>query len=361
MNRAIAWFARNSVAANLLMFLLLIGGLASLPSIQQKIFPDMDVNMISIGVPYLGAAPEEVEEGVCIRIEEEIQGISGIEKMTSSAAEGACGVTAELIEGYPVDRALSEIRNAVDAIDTFPVETEKPIVSHIVIERSVLQIAISADTSERSLKVYGERIRDGIAALPEVTQVDLYNSREYEISIEVPEASLRRHGLTFDQVVQAVRRGSLDRPGGSIKTSAGEVLLRTKGQAYSGADFEKLGVVMRADGTRLLLGDIATVIDGFDEDARYATFGGQPAVPVHGHQLRRQSFAGIGFVFREIFDGSRSGINGDPVAGRNSVHVGRDHGDHAEVQGVTEEDTAERFGYQRTHTQIFQCLDGLLA
>jgi multidrug efflux pump subunit AcrB len=286
--RAIAWFAENHVAANLLMVMLIVGGLVSIPGIQQKTFPDIDVDMVQIGVPYLGAAPEEVEEGVCIRIEEEINGIEGIEKITSSAAEGACGVTAELIDGYPVDRALSEIKNAVDAISTFPVETEKPVVNHIVIRRNAVQIALSGDASEDTLKVLGEQLRDELAALPGITQVDLTNAREYEISVEVPEESLRRHGLTFAQVAETVRRGSLDRPGGSIDTESGEVLLRTKGQAYTGEDFEQLVVLSRADGTRLLLGEIANVVDGFEEEERSASFDGKPAVIVKVYRVGDQ-------------------------------------------------------------------------
>lgn len=280
MSRAIAWFARNHVAANLLMAAMAVGGLVSLPNIQQKTFPDIEIDVISIAVEYLGAAPEEVEEGVCIRIEEEIYGIEGIEEITSSAAEGACGVSAELMDGYPVDRALSEIKNAVDSITTFPVETEKPIVSHVEAIRTVLQIAVSADASEKALKVVGERIRDSIAGLPGVTQVELLNARDYEVSIEVAEETLRRFGLTFDEVVAAVRRGSLDRPGGSIKTTGGEILLRTKGQAYTRPEFEAIVLRTQPDGTRLLLSDVATVVDGFDEEDRYAFFDGAPAISI---------------------------------------------------------------------------------
>ncbi len=288
MNRPIEWFARNHVAANLLLLVMVVGGIVALPSIQQKIFPDIDIDMISVGVTYLGAAPEEVEEGVCIRIEEEIQGIDGIERITSNAAEGACVVSAELISGYPVDRALSEIKNAVDSISTFPVETEKPIVSHVQARRTALQIALYGDVEERTLKIYGERMRDEIAALPDVTQVILSGSRKYEISIEVSEETLRRHGLTLDQVASAVRRGSLDRPGGSIKTASGEILLRTKGQAYTKEEFERIVVVTRSDGTRLLLGEIANVVDGFEEDDRYATFDGAPAVLIRVYRVGDQ-------------------------------------------------------------------------
>ncbi|MFP6654660.1 MAG: efflux RND transporter permease subunit, partial [Myxococcota bacterium] len=280
MNQIIAWFARNHVAANLLMALMIFGGLFSLPNIQQKTFPDIDINVISIGVVYLGAAPEEVEQGVCIRIEEEINGLNGIEEITSSAAEGACGVSAELMDGYPVDRALAEIKNAVDSITTFPVETEKPIVSHVDIKRTIIQVAISADASEKTLKIFGERIRDSIADLPDITQVELQNARDYEISIEVPEEALQRFGLTFDEIVTAVRRGSLDRPGGSIKTSAGEILLRTKGQAYTRPEFERIVLRTEPDGTRLLLSDVATVVDAFDEEDRFAFFDGNSAVSI---------------------------------------------------------------------------------
>jgi hypothetical protein len=286
--RAIAWFAENHVAANLLMLVLIAGGLGSLPAIHQKVFPDINVEVISVGVPYLGAAPEEVEEGVCVRIEEELQGIEGIEKLSSSAAEGACGVSAELITGYPVNQALAEVKNAVDGITTFPEETEKPTVSHVSYRRNALKLALSGDVSEKTLKILGERIRDQISSLPGVTQVDLTNARNYEISVEVPEESLRRHGLTFDQVVGAVRSGSLDRPGGSIKTSGGEVLLRTKGQAYTGEEFERLVVLTREDGTRLLLEEVAQVVDGFEDDDRWAHFDGEPAVLIQVFRVGEQ-------------------------------------------------------------------------
>jgi len=284
----IAWFARNGVAANLLMVLIIAGGLVALPQIQQKSFPDINIEVIMITVPYLGAAPEEVEQGVCIRIEEEIQGINGIEKLSSTAAEGACNVGAELMSGYPIDRALSEIKNAVDGISTFPVETEKPIITHYAIKRTALQLALSGHADERTLKLLGERLRDDISALPGVTQVELANARADEISIEVPEASLRRHGLSFDQVVAAVRRSSLDLPGGAIKTADGEILLRTKGQAYRGGEFEGIVVLTRPDGTRLTLGEIATVRDGFEEEDRYARFDGEPAVLVTVYRVGDQ-------------------------------------------------------------------------
>ncbi|HIL81515.1 MAG TPA: efflux RND transporter permease subunit [Myxococcales bacterium] len=299
MRRAISWFAENSVAANLLMVIVLAAGIVGLPSIKQQTFPDIDVNLIQIGVPYLGASPSEVEEGVCIRLEEELQGVDGIEQMTSSSVEGACGVTLEIITGHPVDRALAEIKNAVDSISTFPAETEKPIVNHLAMRRNTLQIALSGNASERALRIYGEKIREGILSLPEVTQVDLSSVRAYEISIEVSESSLRRYGLTFDEVARAIRRSSLDLPGGAIKTSSGEILLRAKGQAYSGEEYENIVVRSGADGTRLKLGDVATVIDGFEDNERSATFGGEPAVMIGVYRVGDQKVLNLARSVKE--------------------------------------------------------------
>jgi len=284
----IAWFARNGVAANLLMAAMVVVGLGALFEIQQKSFPDIEIDIVRVSVPYLGAAPEESEEGVCIRIEEAIQGINGIEYINSTAAEGACTVSAELLSGYDVDRALGEIKNAVDAISTFPEETEQPVVAQFEMRRVALQIALSGDVDERTLKHYGQRIRDDLAAIDGITQVDLTSVRNYEVSIEVSEHALRRHGLTFDQVVSAVRRSSLDLPGGSIKSERGEILLRSKGQSYTGDEFGEIVVLTREDGTRLHLDEIANVVDGFEEDDRFARFDGDRAVMIQVYRIGDQ-------------------------------------------------------------------------
>jgi multidrug efflux pump subunit AcrB len=279
-NGAIGWFARNSVAANLAVILILAAGLLTLPTITQKNFPDVEVKVITIRVPYLGAAPDEVERGVCMRVEESLDGVEGIEKIFSSASEGSCTVRVELLEGADVAKALDDVKNRVDAIDTFPEETEKPIIAQVAVRRSVIDVAIAGRADERSLKALGERVRDQISTLPGVTQAELTNARPYEISIEVSEETLRRHGLTFDQVAAAVRRTSLDIPGGSIKTAGGEILLRTQGQAYHGPEFERIVVLKRPDGTRVTLDEIARVVDGFEDSDQRAEFDGQPAVMV---------------------------------------------------------------------------------
>jgi len=279
MNRAIEWFARNSVAANLMMVLILVaGGYTVLSHTKQEVFPEFELDLISIRVPYLGAAPEEVEEGVCVRIEEAIQGLDGVKEITSTSSEGSGSVLVKLELGSDVQKVLDDIKARVDAIETFPEETEKPIVSDITNRRQVIDIAIWGDADEFTLKALAERTRDELAALPEITVVEMASARPYEISIEVSENDLRRYGLTFSQVAGAVRKSSLDLPGGSVRTAGGEILLRTKGQAYRGHEFEKLVLFTRPDGTDLRIGDVAKVVDGFAETDQFARFDGKPAV-----------------------------------------------------------------------------------
>ncbi len=289
MKRAVAWFAENRVAANLMMIIILVAGILSAVGIKKEIFPEMSVDMISVRVPYLGASPEEAEEGVCVRVEEAIQGLEGIKKMTSTAAEGAGSVLVEVMPGYDTRKLLDDVKSRVDAIETFPDQTEKPVIREVVLKRQVIFVGVSGDADEITLKRLGEQVRDDIAALPGITNVNLANARPYEISIEISENAMRRHGLTFDDVARAVRNSSLDLPGGSIKTEGGEILLRTKGQAYTGKEFEKLVLFTRPDGTRLTVGDVATVVDGFADTDQWSRFNGKPGVLVKVFRVGDQS------------------------------------------------------------------------
>ena len=268
----INWFVRNSVAANLLMVFLVTSGVIAAFNLTSEVFPEISLDRIQIEVPYLGAAPEEVEEAVCVRIEEAIQGVDGIKQITSTASEGMGSVMVELELGGDTRRVLDDIKGRVDAIDTFPEQTEKPIIRELIARNQVTDLAVSGYADEFVLKTVAERIRDELSALPEISQVDVTSARPYEISIEVSESVLRRHGLTFDDVADAVRRSSLDLPGGSVRSESGEILLRTIGQAYRGNEYESIVLLTRADGTRLLLGDVATVVDGFAETDQSARF-----------------------------------------------------------------------------------------
>jgi multidrug efflux pump subunit AcrB len=278
MKRIIAWFAENGVAANLLMLLIIVWGVLTLFDIKQEVFPEFSSDRITVRVPYPGAAPEEVEEGIVVRIEESIQGLEGIKEIRSTASENVGTVIAEILPGVDPRDVLSDIKTRVDAIDTFPEEAEEPIIEEVIVRRNVLEVAISGNAEERTLKRLGEQIRDDIAALPGITQVELISVRPYEISIEISEEALRQYRLSFEEVARAIRRSSLDLPGGKIETSGGEILLRTEGQAYRAREFEDLPLLTLPDGTRLMVGDVAHVDDGFADTDQTARFDGRPAV-----------------------------------------------------------------------------------
>ncbi len=288
-NTGIAWFARNPVAANLAMVLIIVSGLIATTTVKEEVFPEIQLDRISIQVPYLGAAPEEVENGVVIRIEEALQGIDGIKEIQSTAAEGMASVVVELELGADPRRVVDEVKNNVDAITTFPLQTERPIIRELTARSQVTDISISGQTDVFALKALAERVRDELTAMPEISQVDIVSAPPYEISVEVSEVALRRHGMTFDRVADAVRRSSLDLPGGSVRTDGGEILLRTIGQAYRGAEYEDLVLWTRADGSRLRLGDVATVVDGFAETDQQARFDQEPTVLVSVFRTGDQS------------------------------------------------------------------------
>ncbi len=289
MNRAIEWFAKNQVAANLLMILILVGGAVTAFSVKKEVFPEFSLDQINISMVYLGASPEEVEEAVCVRIEEAIQGVDGISQITSTASEGSGRVVVDLELSADISRVVDDVKSRVDAIDTFPEETEKPIIQEVTARRQVIDIAVWGDADERTLKVVAERARDQLLAMPGITQVDLTNARPYEISIEISEKNLRRHGLTFEQVARAIRFSSLDLPAGSVKTEGGEILLRTKGQAYRGREFEDLVLISRPDGTHLRLGEVARVVDGFADTDQMSRFQGKPALVLQVYRTGDQA------------------------------------------------------------------------
>jgi multidrug efflux pump subunit AcrB len=280
MRPIIAWFVDNPVAANLLMAVLVVGGLISLTSLRQEEFPQVDLEVVQIRVPYLGAAPEEVEQGVCIRIEEALEGTENIYRMTTTASEGACAVTLELDSGTDTFQALNDIRSKVEGISTFPAETERPVVSQVTTISEVMTLVISGQAEERSLKELALALREELVALEGISQVSVEYVRPDEIAIEVSEAALRRYGFTFEELADAIRRSSLDMPGGAIRTAGGEILVRTVGQRYRGIAFEDIVVRTRPDGTTITLGEVATVIDGFAEGDLSARLDGQPAAMV---------------------------------------------------------------------------------
>ncbi len=271
----IAWFAANHVAANLLMLSIIIAGLISVWTIRKQTTPDFELNTVQVRVQYLGAAPQEVEEGVVIKVEEAIQDIQGIKRIRGSAFEGLGTVTAEVETDADFNEVLNEIKTRVDAIQTFPGLTEKPVIYKQEVPIHVVFLAIYGDMDAFARKTLAQDIRDDLVQLPSVNSVQYLGDRDYEISIEVSEHVLRQYGLTMSEISQAVRDSSIDLPGGTIKSEGGDILLRTEGQVYTGREFGSLVLRTFPDGTRLTLDDIATIRDGFVEVDGYGRFNGE--------------------------------------------------------------------------------------
>ena len=281
----LAWFAANRVASNILMLFILVSGALSLANVVIEVFPEFDTDTITIRVPYRGASPAEAEEGVCLRVEEAIASIEGIKRIRSVAQENLGTVIVELEEGADNREVLDDVKAAVDRIETFPLETEKPVVAETETRRRVITVVLYGDASEKTLKALAERVRDELTAVDGISQVETAGVRNYEISIEVSEDALRRYGLSFQQVADAVSMSSLDLPGGAVKTQGGEILLRTKGQMYRGREFEDIVVVTRPDGTRVELSDVATVIDGFEDTDTATRFDGRRAALIQVYRV----------------------------------------------------------------------------
>ena len=255
----IAWFASNHVAANLLMWFIIVAGLISLSTIRKQTTPDFELNWIQVQVPYLGAAPQEVEEGVVVKVEEAIQDIQGIVEIRSRANEGVGSITIEVSRDKDINEVLTEVKTRVDAISTFPALTEKPVIYKVEPDTPVIFVAIHGNIDEFSRKLFAQEVRNELLTMPEISKVDFYGDRAFEISIEVSEHILRQYGLTMSEVSEAIRASSVDLPGGTIKTAGGDILLRTEGQVYTGVEFGDLVLRTFADGTRLTLGEIATI------------------------------------------------------------------------------------------------------
>ncbi|TDR23525.1 efflux RND transporter permease subunit [Marinicella litoralis] len=285
----IYWFASNSVASNLLMVCLIIGGLYSAWTLKKEMFPATSINQVQITMAYPGAAPDEVEKGICVKIEDAVTGLEGIDKTTCLANEGFARANLEIGSNYDVKNVMAEIKNRVDGINSFPEQSEKPIISEIVIQQPVLFLSVYGNVPESDLLQATRDVRDDIIDLPDVSMATLVGSRDYEIAIEITENTLRQYQLTFDEISRALRAASIDLPGGSIKTDRGDVLLRSVGQSYTGKEFAATVIRTNPDGSRLKLSDIATIKDGFVETADIGTFDGKPAISIRVNAVENES------------------------------------------------------------------------
>ena len=298
----VAFMAANPIAANLLMGFLLFMGLISAATLPQEFLPEASLDRIQVVVPYPGAAPEEVEESIVRKIEEQVQSVEGLKRTESSAAEGLGSVIVEFRQGTDMNRALADVKAQVDRILTFPAEAERAEVREITSRQSIFRLVVYGAASERAIKELTYRIEDGILALPEVSYAEISGVRDYEISIEVPLHRLRGLGLTIEDVALAVRQGSLELSAGKISTGEEEIRVRTLGQNYWQADFEDIIVLTRADGTALRLGEIANVRDAFADSDLQARFNGQPAARIDVFRTAGEDVLEIAQAIRGYID-----------------------------------------------------------
>ncbi|MFV8819879.1 efflux RND transporter permease subunit [Haliea sp. E17] len=295
----IAWMANNPVAANLLMIVVMLGGLAAITDLTKETFPTFDPEMVTVTVPYPGSSPEEVEAGILRVVEEEVQDIVGVKEISSVATEGVGIVNVQMEVGTPMDQALAEVKSRVDGIASFPVNAEEPIVERIIRRGRAISVTVFGDIDEFQMKELADDLRDEILTLPGISQVEIQGVREYEISIEISDHALRRYGLSFDSVVNAVRQNSRDLPGGRLRTSEGAVTLRSVGQAYNAGDFARLPLVSRNDGTLITLGDIATIRDGFEEQPVLSRLNGKRAATLQVDRVGEQDVLAMTDTLRQ--------------------------------------------------------------
>ena len=274
----IRFMAEHPVAANLLMFSLMVGGLIVASNIKLEVFPEFELDAINVAIPYPGASPEEVERGVVQVVEEAVRGIEGVKTVTSAAGEGIGSVRVELIEGTNGERARAEVESAVGRIASFPGEAERPTVTLLVMRRQVVSLVLYGDSPEATLKQLADRARDELLLIPGITQVDVFGTRRPEIRVEAPQESLRQAGLTLDRVAREVASTSVDLPAGGLRTDGGEILVRTTERRDDLDGISSVPVLAAPGGAAVALSDVAGVVDTFEDVDKYSTFNGKRAV-----------------------------------------------------------------------------------
>ncbi|MEM6961215.1 MAG: efflux RND transporter permease subunit, partial [Myxococcota bacterium] len=291
----LAWMATNRVAANILMSVLLFGGCIVLAtSIKQEVFPEVDLDTVSVQIDYPGASPAEVEQGVVLAVEEAVRGLDGVEEVQSTAREGSASVTVRLLIGADPDAALNDVKSAVDRISSFPEDAERPVISLLTNRNQVLSVVISAvdqpgESTEEVLKQLAEQLREELLSDDGISYAEVSGARPLEISVEVAQDALRKYGLTLPAIADAISQSSVEIPGGSVKTDSGEILLRTAERRDQGQEFGDIVLLAREDGTTVRLRDVAQVHDGFQELDQETYFNGRRAIMVQVYRVGRET------------------------------------------------------------------------
>lgn len=280
MNKLISWWAHNRVAANLLMLGIIVSGAMAFFSMEREVFPTVKVNLVQVNVSWPGAAPQEMEEQVIIRIEESLSDLDNIDRLNSTAMEGYGEVMIQANPKIDMGDFINDVKLRIDGISTFPRDIMKPQVREILTRNELIRVAVHGDVGERALTRTAEKIRDEIALLPGASVVNLFGARREEVSIELSEEDMRRYGVTFDEIAAAIRGSSINLSSGTVRTETGDVMLRARNLADSEVEFGRIIVHQAIDGAVIRLSDVATIIDGYEDNEILATINGEPAVLV---------------------------------------------------------------------------------
>ena len=299
---AIAFMARNSIAANLLMIILIGGGIWTMFNIQKEVFPQFQLDYVEVNVVYPGAAPAEVEQGILLPVEEAIRGIQGIKEITSTANEGSGNILIELVAGTDRMQAFQDIDQGVRRIQTFPDDIERPQVNLQARQRDVMEIAIYGESDIWTLRILAERLRNRLLGDPQITQVEIGNVPDYVTHIEIPRHNLRQYNLTLGQVADIVAQSSEDVPAGAVETHSDEILLRMKERKQWAKEFGDITIVSSPSGARVSLQDIATITDGFEETGFHGQFNQSPSVDLSIYRIGDQSPLDIEETVLEIME-----------------------------------------------------------
>lgn len=285
----IAYMTKNAVAANLLMLLFLVGGLIFASQVKQEVFPEFTLDFVTINMPYPGATPKQVEQGIILAIEEEVRSLEETKQVTSIANEGMATIIVELLSSADKGKTLQDIKSRIDAIRSFPQDAESPIVSLAQTRRQVISLMLSGDTELVSLQNYAEKIRDDLLDLPQISYAEIKHTKAKEIEVAVNQASLLAHGLTLQEIANQIKIESSDSPGGIIKDASGEILVKNDSRKIHSQDFQQLPILVRKNGEKVQLKDIADVSEVLEDEPLISLYNGKPAVRVDIYRVGKQT------------------------------------------------------------------------
>ncbi len=298
----LSWMTQNGVAANLLMVLFLVGGLIFATRVKQEVFPEFTTDIVNITVAYPGASPEEVEQGIVLSVEDRVRGLEGVKRVTSTAGEGSGSVIVELLTAADTTKAFQDVKNEVDSITSFPEEAERPIVSLVESRRRVVTLVLYGKQDPLTLRQLAERVRDDLVQRPGVTLVELGLSPPLEISVEVPQATLREYDITLPEIASIIRQTALELPGGELKTSHGRILLRTQERRDYAREFQDIPLMTTPSGVVVRLGDVAHIAESFQEVDQEAWFDGMPATTIQAFRVGNETPQSVSAAVQEYID-----------------------------------------------------------